>query len=64
MNPPAISVSMADAANTRENEGPCICDDCPVREFGDCDGSKMATCLELEAEAAGEAQMEARRDER
>jgi len=28
MNPPAISVSMHDAANTREDEKPDICEEC------------------------------------
>ena len=28
MNLPENGASMADAANTRENEGPCICDGC------------------------------------
>lgn len=62
MNPPSISVSMSDAANTRENEGPCICDNCPVREFDHCDGEKMAVCLEILAEEEAEEQREARRD--
>ena len=62
MRTPAISVSMHDAANTRENEGPCICDSCDGAP--DTCGESIDFCIESVASMAGEAQMEARRDER
>ena len=47
--------------DTRENERPGICDNCEI--FGDC-GCDPCDCMNDAAETAGEAAMEARRDER
>jgi hypothetical protein len=60
MNPPAISVSMHDAANTREDEKPDICeecDNCPE----EC-RMNAEDCEETMAQAAAEERFEAMRD--
>jgi len=60
MNPPAISVSMHDAANTREDEKPDICeecDNCPE----EC-RMNAEDCEEAMAQAAAEERFEAMRD--
>lgn len=51
---PPNGASMGDAANTREDEGPCICDGC-LNEIH-CNGSIVAKCQDaLEAEIADDA---------
>ena len=52
--------SMADAANTRENEGPCICDGC---NFADCcSHDAEAACVRLAEEAMGDDAIKARKE--
>jgi len=57
---PEISVSMHDAANTREDEQPDICDGCDQCPE-DC-GCIPDDCEVSMSEAAAEAAFEARRD--
>lgn len=57
---PEISVSMHDAANTREDEQPGICEDCG--EDPERCGYSPEECAEIMAQAAAAAEFEARRD--
>jgi hypothetical protein len=57
---PDIGASMADAARTRENEGPCICDGCDNNPYECC--MNEADCLNTMAEAAAEERDDARRE--
>lgn len=57
---PEIGASMHDAANTREDELPDICQECEM-EPGTC-GYDMEDCERSAEEAAAEESWEARRD--
>jgi hypothetical protein len=57
-----IGASMGDAARTREDEGPCICDNCPLADLQEC--NKTAAICEGElAEQAADEWREAVRDQ-
>lgn len=60
MNLPENGASMADAANTREDDIPDICSECDM-EPGSC-GYDMNDCEHAIEESAAEDRFEARRD--
>ncbi len=57
---PSNDASMADAANTRENEGPCICDTCPFTDL--CSHEAEDACARASEDAMGDDAVKARKE--